>query len=114
MPLAARALLIAVFSLLAAASNAQTTQPASHVKQIILVFKTHFDIGFTDLAKNVVERYRTQFMDRAISVYDETKQLPKEKQFVWTVPGWPLAQMISPAQTAERRERISEMISNGN
>jgi alpha-mannosidase len=112
---AARTILVVFLSLLCITPViAQTTQPASHVKQIILVFKTHFDIGYTDLAKNVVERYRTQFVDKAISVYDETKSLPRDKQFVWTVPGWPLTQMISPAQTPERRARIAEMIQNGN
>ena len=25
--------------------------------KIILVFKTHFDIGFTDLASNVIDQY---------------------------------------------------------
>ena len=27
------------------------------VKKFILVFKTHFDIGFTDLAENVIRGY---------------------------------------------------------
>src|SRR5437763_10846456 len=109
---AAKTLVAIVGSLLLITPCHAQTRPAPHVKQIILVFKTHFDIGFTDLAKNVVERYRTQFVDKAISVYDETKSLPREKQFVWTVPGWPLTQMISPAQTPQRRAKIVEMIHN--
>ena len=32
------------------------------VKKVILVFKTHFDIGFTDLARNVIEQYAADML----------------------------------------------------
>jgi hypothetical protein len=40
------------------------------VQQIIVVFKTHFDIGYTDLARNIVERYRTTMIDQVLDVVD--------------------------------------------
>jgi hypothetical protein len=33
------------------------------VEEIVVVFKTHFDIGYTDLARNVVAKYRTSMID---------------------------------------------------
>jgi len=36
----------------------QREQPS--LEQVIIVHKTHFDIGYTDLAVNVVRRYRTE------------------------------------------------------
>jgi hypothetical protein len=45
---------------------------ASGVQQVMVVFKTQFDIGFTDLASNVVQRYRTAMIDQAL---DATHQL---------------------------------------
>lgn len=36
------------------------------IKKVILVFKTHFDIGYTDLAVNVMEDYYTTMLDRVL------------------------------------------------
>ena len=44
-------------------------------KQILtdvwVVFKTHFDLGFTDLPENVFERYRVEMMDNALGVIEK-------------------------------------------
>jgi hypothetical protein len=56
-----------------------------------VVFKTHFDLGYTDSAKNVIEKYRTTMIDKALDVCDSTKDLPPEHRFVWTLAGWPMA-----------------------
>lgn len=63
---------------------------SNRIKQVIVVFKTHFDIGHTDMASRRVETYRTRFMDSALRVVDESRSLPPEQQFVWKVPGWPM------------------------
>jgi len=76
------------------------------VQEIVVVFKTHFDIGYTDLATNVLTRYRTTFVDGAMKVIDQSQSLPPDQQFVWTIPGWPLKEMLWPGQTPERREEI--------
>jgi alpha-mannosidase len=45
-------------------------------------------------------------MDNALSVIEKNLALPKEKHFVWTVPGWPLyAQILGPLQAPERKAR---------
>ncbi len=73
------------------------------VQEVIIVSKTHFDIGYTARVAEVLNRYRTTMMDGALSVMEETTSLPKEFQFAWTLPGWPLAQIVGPEQTPERR-----------
>ncbi|MHB8866440.1 MAG: glycoside hydrolase family 38 N-terminal domain-containing protein [Pirellulaceae bacterium] len=85
------------------------------LEQVILVFKTHFDIGYTDMAKNVVERYRTTMMDQALEVCDRNRDLPPELQFAWTLPGWPMSQIMADwaGQTAERRDRIEQALKEG-
>ena len=88
-------------------------RPSPKVEQVIVVFKTHFDIGYTDLARNVVNRYRTSMIDKALDVCDNAKSMPPEQRFVWTVPGWPMAQILWPGQTAERRERTLQAIHDG-
>jgi len=85
----------------------------SELEQVIVVFKTHFDIGYTDLARNVVTRYRTSMIDKALAVCDDTKELPPEHRFVWTLPGWPMHQILWPGQTPDRRQRLEEAIGSG-
>ncbi|TWF39995.1 glycosyl hydrolase family 38 [Chitinophaga polysaccharea] len=84
------------------------------VTDIWVVFKTHFDLGFTDLPENVFKRYREEMMDNALAVIEKSATLPPEKHFAWTVSGWPLqAQILGPLQTPERRARIEKAIKTG-
>ena len=76
------------------------------LEEVIVVSKTHFDIGFTDLASRVVDRYRTSMADQALKLVDESRGLPPDQQFAWTLAGWPMSQVLWPGQTAERRERF--------
>lgn len=101
--------------MLALPAAAQKTAPEdSGVTDIWLVFKTHFDLGFTDLPENVFQRYRGEMMDGALTIIDENAKLPKEKRFTWTVPGWPLSeQILGPLQTPERKRRIEKAIKEG-
>jgi alpha-mannosidase len=82
---------------------------------VVVVFKTHFDIGYTDMASNVVQRYRTTRIDEALSVVDENRDLPADQQFVWTLPGWPMTRILEdgPGQTAERQRRVREAFQEG-
>jgi len=85
------------------------------VHEIIVVFKTHFDIGYTDMASNVVQTYRTKFMDSALKVVDESRALPPAQQFAWTIPGWPLHKMLEdwPGQSPERQQRVRQAVKEG-
>jgi hypothetical protein len=38
------------------------------LEEVIVVSKTHFDIGYTDVASRVVERYRTSMADQALKL----------------------------------------------
>ena len=59
------------------------------VKKIILVFKTHFDIGFTDLSSNVIDKYANSMLKEVISTCNATQHMGDLK-YVWTMPSWPL------------------------
>ncbi|MCX6917369.1 MAG: hypothetical protein NT167_30765, partial [Verrucomicrobia bacterium] len=104
------------FSLLAPlvtlAADSATTGPA--LKEIIIVYKTHFDIGYTQLARDVCHQYRTEMADKVIEAIDRNANQPKEKQFVWTLSGYPMSQILGPEQAPDRRERISRAIRSGN
>lgn len=87
----------------------------TQVEQIIVVFKTHFDIGYTDMASNIVTKYRTTMIDQALAVVDQNRDLPAAQQFVWTIPGWPMHKILEdwPGQTPERKRRIEVAFKQG-
>ena len=100
-------ILFPVFSQTLFAENAK-----SPVEEIILVFKTHFDIGYTKLASEVVEQYRTTMIDKALDVVDASEVLPEKQKFIWTIPGWPLAKILE-NQDPKRAERLEQAILQG-
>ena len=91
-----------------------TAAPAQ-IREVIVTFKTHFDIGYTDLPSVVVDRYRTTMIDQALDVADRSRALPPEQQFVWTVPGWPMSKIAEdwPGQTASRKARVLQAMKDG-
>lgn len=82
------------------------------VERVILVFKTHFDIGYTKLAREVLEQYRTTMIERALDVCDAARELPPQQRFVWTLPGWPMEQILSGARP-ETQARLRAAIGDG-
>ncbi|NQX39318.1 Glycosyl hydrolases family 38 N-terminal domain-containing protein [Pedobacter steynii] len=107
-------LLIGLGILFMSNANAQHSSKAGKVTDIWVVFKTHFDLGFTDLPENVFARYRGEMMDKALNIIEKNASQPKAKQFAWTVPGWPLyAQILGPLQNPERKARIEKAIREG-
>ena len=84
------------------------------VTDVWVVFKTHFDLGFTDLPENVFNRYRVEMMERSLYVIEKNAQQSPDKRFSWTVAGWPLkAQILGPLQSPERIVRIEKAIREG-
>ena len=105
---------LAVCTLLVCDATAQNNTVSNKVTDVWIVVKSHFDLGFTDLAENVFQRYRTEMMDKSLKVMEANKGLSKENQFVWTVPGWPLfAQMLGPKQDSLRKKRIEQAVKDG-
>ena len=86
-----------------------------NVKEVIVIFKTHFDIGYTHRAKDIVQFYRTDMIDKALEIMDKTKDLPKEQQFSWTAPGWVMAKVLEDwnGQTPERHQRLEKAFKSG-
>ncbi|MCS2405294.1 hypothetical protein NXY31_11760 [Bacteroides salyersiae] len=94
--------------------NDDVAQVATQEMNFYLVFKSHFDIGYSALARDVINEYRTFMIDKAMDVIDRNTHKMKDEQFVWTIPGWPLKQMLWDKQTPERRLRIEKALKNGN
>jgi hypothetical protein len=82
------------------------------IDEVVLVFKTHFDIGYTKLASEVIEHYRTTMIDNALTVVDASKGMPDDKQFIWTLPGYPMAAILKD-QTPQRAARLDHALRTG-
>ena len=84
------------------------------VENVIIVYKTHFDIGYSETVQQVVHDYRTSMCDKVLDAIDKNSTQPKDKQFVWTISGWPMKQILWEGQSPERKQKIEQAIRDGN
>lgn len=77
--------------------------------KIFLVFKTHFDIGFTDYARNVILQYQAKMLPDVINTCQQTADMG-ELKYVWTMPAWPLSVM---RDNPEFRKELERLIQDG-
>ncbi len=52
------------------------------MKKIIVLFKTHLDLGFTNFAENVINEYNEVYIPKAIEVANNLKK--RNIDFIWT------------------------------
>jgi hypothetical protein len=97
-----------------AAAEAVPKAPNAGVREVVIVYKTHFDIGYTARASEVIHEYRTEMADRLLAAIERNKDQPKERRFVWTLAGYPLREILWEGQTPERRAAIEKGIREGN
>ena len=114
LPISARHAFAAAL-LLCLSAPASFAADTPRVREVIIAFKTHFDIGYTDMASNVVRRYRTTMIDQALKVVDQNRDLPPQQQFAWTIPGWPMTKIAEDweGQTPERKQKILQAFKEG-
>ena len=73
------------------------------VKTVHLIFKTHLDVGFTDLARRVVAGYRTRYIPAALQLARDLRERGGEERFVWTTGAWLIYEYLEQADRAQRR-----------
>lgn len=93
-------------------STGVVAQTDSKVKEVIVVFKTHFDIGYTDWSDNVRYNYANSMIISALNTVDQSKHLPKDQQFKWTISGWPMKEILSKAKP-DIKVRVEQAIKDG-
>ncbi len=72
------------------------------IRRIHLVFKTHLDLGFTDLASNVVDDYMFRHIPKAIRTAEELRSGGLKERMVWTTGSWLIRHYLD---NADRRDR---------
>ena len=77
-------------------------------KEVLVIFKTHLDVGYTTYAENVVEKYLKEYIPTAIKVGYELRNT--ETPFVWTVGSWLVWLALENDQTGEVVRAIQDGI----
>lgn len=80
-------------------------------KSIHLVFKTHLDIGFSNMARQVRQEYHDHFIPQALETAEHFfREDPKNPKFIWTTGSWLIADYLASAAPAQvsRLERAIE------
>lgn len=71
-----------------------------------------FDVGFTDLAGNVVARYFSQYIPQAIDTAQSLRRQSGPARFIWTTGSWLIYEYLEQASPPERK-RMEEAIAAG-
>lgn len=80
----------------------------NEIKKIIVVFKTHLDIGFTDFADTVTREYMENYLPGAMKL---ARQMRGEKErFIWTTGSWLIQKYL---EEGKDRELLEDAIRHG-
>ena len=77
----------------------QTTP--QQVTTVHVVFKTHLDIGYTDLARNVINTYHTRFFPQALATAQALRDRGGAERMIWTAGAWLISEHLALAAPAE-------------
>jgi len=52
------------------------------LEDVIVVFNTHFDIGYTDFAESVVRKYGSSLIEGALYNLEASMEIPQKERFI--------------------------------
>lgn len=82
------------------------------VEKVYVVFKTHLDVGFTDLSSVVTQRYISEFIPKALDVSERLRAENASEKYVWTTGAWLIWKYLHTASPKEV-ERLETAIRRG-
>jgi hypothetical protein len=81
------------------------------VKRVLVTFKCHLDVGFSDTQANVMRKYFDQYFPQAIETA-ATMRDAGEDRYVWTTGSWLVYEYLEQAN-AQERSRMERAIATG-
>ena len=91
----------------------QTNSPdANSIKKVHLIFKTHLDVGFTNLAGKVVDTYMNEFIPGALTLSENLRQANQQDRYIWTTGSWLVYEFLEKTDSSMRK-RMEKAIENG-
>lgn len=83
------------------------------LEEVIIVWKTHCDIGYTHPVPEVLDYYRNEMMEGALKLIEGSSDLNPDERFVWMLPAWVMERIMDEKQVPERRVRIENAVKGG-
>lgn len=77
-----------------------------------VVFKTHLDLGFTDLAERVLDTYIDTYLPKALDTVERLREDGSGDRFVWTTGSWLVDQFLERTK-GDLRRRTESAIAAG-
>lgn len=90
--------------------GAQTS--GATVDKVYVVFKTHLDVGFTDLSSVVTDRYVNEFIPKALTLSERIAAEKSGDRYVWTTGAWLIWKYLHTA-SAQDVKRMEAAIRRG-
>ncbi|MDR2057218.1 MAG: DUF5054 domain-containing protein [Dysgonamonadaceae bacterium] len=82
------------------------------VKKVYVIFKTHFDLGYTDLSSAVEQQYIKNFIPKAIDLAEQLRAEGGKARYVWTTGTWLIDAYLRQATTQEA-QKLEKAIERG-
>ncbi len=82
------------------AKAAATFAPQPAVKEVLVMFKCHLDVGFVDTQAAIIHKYFAQYFPRAIETAQTLRQAGGDG-YVWTTGSWLLYEYLQQASAAD-------------
>ena len=82
------------------------------IKKVIILFKTHLDIGFTDFASNVTDKYFEKFIPNAARIAAQLREMKTDARLIWTTGSWLIHEYLR-THEGESGKAVREAIANG-
>ena len=99
-----------VLKTLAFAGSAMLSN-AADVKRVLVMFKCHLDVGFTDTQAGVTKKYFEVYYPAAMKRAAAMREAGKDR-YTWTTGSWLLYEYLEQA-SSEARKRMEEAIAAG-
>ena len=82
------------------------------IKKLLVVFKSHLDIGFTDFSANIRKRYLEEYIPAALQTARQMRESGGKDRFVWTTGSWLIYEYVKSLDAAGLKE-FSEAVKAG-
>ncbi len=78
------------------------------MKKVFVVSKTHLDLGFTDYAENIRQKYINEFIPQAVKLA-KSVNTDSKKNFIWTTGSWLIKEALLYSNEKQKEELISAL-----
>ena len=74
-----------------------------NIRKILVLFKTHLDVGFTDFAGTVLQKYREEYIPGALRTARELRESGGKERLLWTTGSFLIWDYLRTASKEQQR-----------